>query len=66
MKQLRPVINRIIKKIPDKDMEQVLGYLGSMFPKEAFPEIVPALTATMKSEQDYATRLIEKTREMEM
>lgn len=59
MKQLRPVINRIVKKIPDKDMEKVLGYLLAEFPKEAAPELVPALISTMKREEEYVKKLME-------
>lgn len=60
MKQLRPVIARIIRKLPDKEMEAVLSFLGAQYPKEAFPEIVPALTSTMRREEENAQKLMER------
>jgi hypothetical protein len=50
MKQLRPVITRIVKKIPDEQIEGLLSYLVATYPEQASPEQTQALTASIKRE----------------
>ena len=58
MKQLRPLIARIIKKIPEKDLEQMINYLGVTYPAIAFPEIAPFMSMVMKERDEYRDALL--------
>jgi hypothetical protein len=56
LKKLRPLIARIVRKIPDHDLEQVLDYLGRNHADVAFPEIVPEMIRSMRREESNAVK----------
>lgn len=65
MRQLRGTINRIIKKIPDKKLEDLLAYLGARYPAEYALETSHALTRSYEREAELEKKLLEYLKEDE-
>jgi hypothetical protein len=63
MKQLRPVINRIIKKIPDAKLEALLTALVAQYPNTASQAQTDALLASIKREAELEKKLLDYTEE---